>query len=129
VLKALVVDDNTLTLRALTEQLAAAGEIHVVGWASSGADALLRADYFGPDLVVLDLQLGDMSGLDVARHLKRRAVPPFVAIVSVHDQREYAAAAGEAGADAFISKWEFDERLPELIERVMAYCEGRELPL
>lgn len=125
VLKALVVDDNAHTLRALSEKLSAAGEIHVVAWAASGAEALLRADHFVPDLVVLDLQLGDMSGLEVSRHLKRRVVPPFVAIVSVHDQREYAAAAAEAGADAFVSKWEFDEQLPHLIERVVAYCEER----
>jgi DNA-binding NarL/FixJ family response regulator len=121
----MVVDDNTLTLRALTEKLAAAGEIHVAGWASSGAEALLRADYFEPDFVVLDLSLGDMSGLDVARHLKRRPVPPFVAIVSVHDEREYAEAAIEAGADVFVAKWEFDERLPELIARAISYCERR----
>ncbi len=124
-LKALVVDDNTLTLRALTEKLSAAGELHVVGWATSGAEALLRADLFMPDLVVLDLSLGDMSGMEVARHLKRRVVPPFVAIVSVNDGREYADAAAEAGADAFVSKWEFDERLPELIKQAIAFSERR----
>src|SRR5260221_7267012 len=71
VLRALVVDDNAWTLRALTEKLAASGAIHVVGWASSGADALVRADQFVPDFVLLDYQLGDMTGLDVARRLKR----------------------------------------------------------
>ena len=121
----MVVDDHSWTLRALTECLAASGAIHMVGWAVSGADALLRADQFFPHLVLLDYSLGDMTGLDVARRLKRRSNPPFVAIVTAHDQKEYETAAMAAGADAFVSKWEFAERLPGLIEQAIAYCASR----
>ena len=120
-LRALVVDDNARALAALTERLAASGEIYVVGWAASGKDALAKVDLFFPNLVLLDLNLGDMSGFDVARSIKQRPNPPFVAIVTVHDEPEYEAAASDAGADLFLSKWSFAEQMGELLERAKAY--------
>jgi len=120
-LRALVVDDNVKTLKVLSERLLASGEFHVVGWAGSGAEALVHADVFDPDMVLLDLSLGDMSGLDVATQLKRSPRPPYIAIVSTNDVAAYASAAAQAGADAFVSKWEFAERLPGLIADALEY--------
>ena len=125
VLRTIVVDDSHLTLKVLTARLRQSPDVSIEGWAASGADALIAVERFRPDLVLLDMSLGDMNGLEVARLLKARPGAPFIAIVTAHDLPEYETAAMEAGADAFVSKWKFAELLPGVIERAKGYVESQ----
>ena len=123
VLRTLIVDDSFTTLKVLSARMAAFADVHLEGLAGSGAEALVMTERFRPDLVLLDVSLGDMSGFEVARTLKARADAPFVAIVTVHDLPEYQQAAEAAGADAFVSKHELAAELPEVIVRARAWAE------
>jgi DNA-binding NarL/FixJ family response regulator len=99
----LLVDDHA-AFRAIARVLIKAAGYRVVAEAADGAAALLAADKHSPDIVVLDIRLPDMSGLDVARRLTAGSAAPVVILISSGDSREYARVAREAGARGFIAK-------------------------
>lgn len=110
-LKVLLVDDNLEFLEVASDFLSGHAAIEIVGLAESGRRALELAAEFSPDLVILDLVMPGMNGLDVTRKLKALPAPPFVVIVTLYDGREFSSLAHNAGADGFITKSEFGELL------------------
>jgi DNA-binding LytR/AlgR family response regulator len=122
-LKTLIVDDEPIARRVLREGLEALGDIDIVGEAESGATALAQIAAHQPDLVLLDLQMPVMGGLDVVRNLRRGSHMPVVVIVTAYD--EYALRAFEAGAIDYLLKPVSEERLAEAVERAKR-ATGRE---
>jgi CheY-like chemotaxis protein len=116
-IKVLLVDDNPEFLEVAANFLAGLDDVHVVGLASSGREALCLVHDLAPDLVLMDLSMPEMNGLEATRRLKRLPLPPHVVIVTLYDGPESAAAAREAGADDFITKSEFGDSLLPLIHR------------
>lgn len=115
-LRALLIDDNPRFLSALEFLLGAYPEVTVVGSASSGTDGLQQARELQPELVLVDLTLPDLSGLEVARQLSASASSPHtVVIISLHCGQDFVAAAQAAGALTFISKIDLADRLPSLL--------------
>jgi putative two-component system response regulator len=102
--KVLVVDDYEPNARGMRDLLVAAG--HTVRVAHTGADALRFAGDEPPDLVVLDVVMPEMSGVEVCRELKTRnltRLTPVVLVTGSHDHAHRLAGL-EAGADDFLSK-------------------------
>jgi len=99
--RVLAVDDEPHILRALETILEGAG--YEVDTAASGADAIARAALRPPDAVVLDLVLGDRSGIEVCRELREWTQAPIL-IVSVVGDEEEKVAALDAGADDYVTK-------------------------
>jgi len=102
--KVLVVDDHEATANGMRDLLVAAG--YKVRIAYNGADALKLAADDAPDLVLLDVMMPGMSGVDVCRELKARSatrLTPVVLITASHD-REYRLSGLDAGADDFLTK-------------------------
>jgi DNA-binding NarL/FixJ family response regulator len=104
-LRVLIVDDNAHFLDAARHLLDREG-ITVVGVASTGAEAIRRADECGVDLVLVDIDLGQESGLDLARSLmagvnggQRRVI-----LMSAYPEEEFAELIDESPAVAFIPK-------------------------
>jgi len=114
-LKTLIVDDEPIARRVLREELEAVADVEVVGEADGGAVALQKIASQQPDLVLLDLQMPAMSGLEVVRQLKQGTRMPVVVIVTAYDK--YALQAFEAGAVDYLLKPVSQERLCEAIER------------
>lgn len=110
-LRCLLVDDSTGFLEAARTLLEREG-IAVVGMASTGAEALQGARQLDPDLVLLDISLGNESGFDVARHLKRdgRSERPSVILISTHPEDEFADLVEESPAVGFLSKSDLSAR-------------------
>jgi CheY-like chemotaxis protein len=117
---ALLVDDNGDFLDAAERLLGVTGTIAVVGRATSGREALEQVNRLHPDLVLMDWAMPGMSGLEATRHLKNRAEPPLVVLVTAHDAPRYRTAAREAGADGFVPKAEFHTQLVPLIQSLCA---------
>jgi len=115
-MKALIVDDEPIARRVLREGLEAFPEVHVVGEAGDGKEALQRIAKLQPDLVFLDLQMPVLSGLEVVRHL----APPLPVIVIVTAFDEHAIQAFEAGAIDYLLKPVSETRLRRAIERANA---------
>ncbi|MBD0328530.1 MAG: response regulator transcription factor [Thermoleophilia bacterium] len=115
----MLVDDHPLILAALERALARASDLAVVGVAQSGREGLAVAERTDPDVVVLDLRMPDLSGLECVAELKRRR--PGVRVVMLSAVADPAAirAALEAGADAYVVKSVNPIDMPSVIRQVV----------
>ena len=100
----LVVDDHPLFRKAVLQLLARAGAFRVVGEASSGAEGLELAQALSPELILLDLNMKDMSGLDVLKVVKSWGLDTRVVMLTVADGLADVLAALRAGADGYLLK-------------------------
>ena len=103
-LRVLVVDDNESVRRSICQILDSQTDIEVICQAVDGADALNQARQHHPDLVLLDITMPTMNGLDAARILKREFPAMHVVIVSQHDSRGFQWAALAAGVSGYVVK-------------------------
>jgi two-component system NtrC family sensor kinase len=107
--KVLIVDDSPGFLESAAQFLSAEPGYEVVGRAASGAEAIERVQALRPDVVLMDVAMPGMSGIEAARRIKALPAPPRILIVSVYDSGEHRRAAEAAGADGYVGKWEFVE--------------------
>src|SRR6202046_5859349 len=99
--KVLVVDDDPSLLKALRIGLTARGDDVIV--AHSGAEAINQVALAGPDLVILDLGLPDLDGLEVCRRVREFSDVPIVVLSAYGDEHRKVEAL-DSGADDFITK-------------------------
>jgi two-component system response regulator EvgA len=101
----LVVDDHP-SFRSSARALLAAEGYEVVGEAEDGAAALAAVDQLAPELVLLDIQLPDTDGFDVARQLLARDATLRIVLISSRDRSQYGPLIEECGALGFVAKAE-----------------------
>jgi DNA-binding NarL/FixJ family response regulator len=101
--RVLVVDDHPSFRRCVRALLTSEG-FDVVGEAEDGESALALATELSPDLVLLDIQLPDISGFEVVSRLHETNPELEIVLVSSRDQNAYGSALGESGARGFITK-------------------------
>jgi two-component system response regulator AlgR len=118
-MKVLIVDDEPLARRRLATLLAGVDGVEVVGEAADGAQALAAVDRHDPDLVLLDIRMPGIDGLEVARRLALRDDPPMVVFCTAYDQ--HALAAFDAEAVDYLLKPVRRERLLAALERVRRF--------
>jgi DNA-binding NarL/FixJ family response regulator len=99
----LIVDDHP-SFRASARLMLESEGYDVVGEAADGSAALLAAADLQPELVVLDVQLPDMDGFEVARRLTGGGGGPIVVLVSSRDGSDFGPLVAESGARGFIAK-------------------------
>ena len=100
----LIVDDNSILRGLMRAIMAEESDLHVVGEAADGAEAIRLAQELRPDIMLLDLALPRVSGLEVLRWTKAERPEIKVIIVTVHDEDAYRQVAADGGADAFLLK-------------------------
>jgi DNA-binding LytR/AlgR family response regulator len=122
-LRTLIVDDEPIARRILREELDSLKDVEVVGEAENGASALDKISAQRPDLVLLDLQMPGMGGLEVVRSLRHGTHMPVIVIVTAYDK--YALEAFEAGAVDYLLKPVGQDRLADAVERAKRVT-GRE---
>ena len=98
----LCIDDSPEMLEVLVDLLQ--WEFLVVGTLSSGALALDQAANFKPDIILLDVDLGDISGFRVAEHLRSSGCPARIVFLSVHESIDFIRAAQDLGAAGYVFK-------------------------
>jgi DNA-binding NarL/FixJ family response regulator len=103
-LRLLLVDDSAEFLESAARLLALHQELRIVGRAASGSAALEQVAALNPDLVLMDLAMPGMNGLETTRRIKAQPAAPCVVIMTLYDVAEYRAAARDATADGFIAK-------------------------
>lgn len=101
-LKVLIVDDEPPARERLRSLLDEIGDSEVVGEAGSGAEALSQATALSPDVVLLDVRMPGMDGIEAARHLSTLEEPPAVIFTTAYDQ--YAVNAFETRAVGYLLK-------------------------
>ncbi len=101
-LRLVLADDHRMLREALAELLAREPDFEVAGEAASGREALEQVGRLRPDLLVLDVGLPDMSGIEVARRLRHSATK--VLVLSAHADKRFVQEALKAGAAGYVSK-------------------------
>ncbi len=109
-IRILLVDDNRRFLEVVGRFLKRES-FDVVGLALSGTTALDQVRRLHPDLVLMDIALPHMNGLEATREIKRQPNPPRVIVLTMHDNSAYVAEARAVGADGFVAKSDFGLQL------------------
>ncbi len=115
----LLVDDHPLMRKGLALTLDAEADLEVVGQASDAEEALGVFDDLAPDLVLVDVSLPGMNGIELVKHLIVRDEEVKVLVVSRHDESLYAERAVRAGAKGYVSKLEADEAIVKAVRYVL----------
>ena len=102
--RVLIVDDHNTFADLLAMALSSEEDFQCVGTASTGAAALDLATRLRPDIVVMDIQLGAESGLDVARRIRDLLPNSVIVVVSAHRDPNWVVRAAQSGASAFAPK-------------------------
>ena len=117
-IKVLLVDDHEGFINAVLRHMRKHPWVEVVGTAGNGIEAVARSESLRPDVVLMDLAMPEMGGLQATRLIKAQDAPPFVAIVSHFDDNEHREHAQRAGSDAFVSKLNYMQEVLPLLERL-----------
>lgn len=107
VVRVLLVDDQAPFLRAMSAVVEETAGFEVVGEASSGEESILAAAELLPDLVLMDVNLPGIDGLETTRRLQGRQSPPVVLLLSTYDEDAGAHVVAECGAAAYVTKSAF----------------------
>ncbi len=117
-MRALVVDDSALVRRAVCNLISEQEHWEVCGEAASGAETLARARELQPDLVLLDINLPDMSGIEVVRQIRSEMANGAILVMSHHDPSLFLAGVLEAGADGCLDKGNIGSELSQNLNRL-----------
>lgn len=119
-IRVLLAEDQAMVLGALAALLEIEPDFEVVGRAPDGAAALAEAERLRPDVVLADIEMPRMTGLELAAELRRRGHPARVVILTTFARPGYLRRALEAGATGYLLKDSPSERLADAIRRVHA---------
>jgi len=103
-IRVLVVDDHTIVRDGICALLALVGDIEVVGEAVNGSEALKMVAELKPDVVLMDIAMPIMGGLEATRRITREFPKTRVLVITQHDDKEYVFPVIESGASGLISK-------------------------
>jgi DNA-binding NarL/FixJ family response regulator len=117
-LRILLVDDHPLFRQGIRWTLEAENDMEIVGEVSDGQAALQQADTHLPDVIVCDINLPGMNGLEVTRILRRRSPQCAIVVLTMHEDDEQLFNAIRVGAAAYITKGISPDDLVNVVRRV-----------
>ncbi|MDE2980769.1 MAG: response regulator transcription factor [Gemmatimonadota bacterium] len=102
--RVLLVDDHNVVRAGLRALLESMGPVDVVGEASSGEEAVDKAQMLEPDIVIMDLAMPGMDGVEATRRITKLGIETKVLVLTIHDEDEFLMPALDAGAEGFLNK-------------------------
>lgn len=120
-IKILVVDDHAILRDGIRALLALQDDIEIVGEAAEGKEAIEKARELEPDVIVMDLAMPGMDGLEATRRIRKKNPSVRVLVLTQHDSKEYILSAIKAGATGYIPKRALGS---ELITGIRTVCQG-----
>ncbi len=117
----MIVDDHKMVREGLTKLIELDGEIKVVEEATDGLDCIHKLRKAKPDVILLDLNMPDMDGIETLKTLNRKKSRPKVLVLTVHNEIEYLMKMLDMGVDGYILK---DSSSRELIRAIRFVYEG-----
>lgn len=118
VIRVVLADDHAVVRVGLKAVLAAARDVEVVGEASDGREAVALAERLKPDVVVMDLTMGDAGGAEATAEIVKRGLPSRVLILTMHAEEDYLVPLLEAGAAGYLMKSTADRDLVDAVRTV-----------
>jgi DNA-binding NarL/FixJ family response regulator len=143
----LIADDHPLLRDGIVQLLVKEADFEVVGEAADGEEAVRLVSEKSPDVVVMDIEMPKVDGLDATRQIKNNHPGTSVLVLTAHDDEEYVAAVMDAGATGYLLKTTYGKELVEAIRavrlgefvldtrigprvfRAFARCSNRQVPL
>jgi DNA-binding NarL/FixJ family response regulator len=116
----LIIDDHSLMRRGLRELIDRERDLEVCGEAESARTALDLLEQIEPDVVIMDLTLTDLHGLDLIGQVKNRYPDVRIVVLSMHDEKLYAERCLRAGASGYVQKRDAPEKVIRAIRSVLA---------
>ena len=99
-----IAEDHTILREGLRALLSSSPEFDIVGEAEDGREAIGCVEKLKPNLILTDLSMPKMNGMDAIREIRRRAPETKILVLTVHKTEEYILAALKAGADGYLLK-------------------------
>jgi two-component system, NarL family, response regulator NreC len=121
VIRVVLIDDHAVVRAGIKAVLSTASDIDVIGEGRTGKEALSLAQRLDPDVIVMDLSMGEMDGADATRELVRRKTRARILILTMHAAEAYVVQLLEAGASGYLVKSAEDR---ELVDAVRAVAHG-----
>jgi two-component system, NarL family, response regulator NreC len=121
-IRVLVADDHTIVRQGVVSLLQASGDCTVVGEASDGMEAVEQTLATRPDVVVLDIGMPRLSGLEAVRRIRQEAPRTRILVLTMHEEEEYVVHLVKAGASGYLVK---DSAAGELLAAVRALARGQ----
>ena len=117
----MIADDHSLIREGLKSLLELEGDIKVIAEAEDGADCLSKLESIKPDVLLLDINMPVMNGLEVLKKLKEKKSDVKVLVLTVHNEIEYLMKAVDIGIDGYVLK---DSESSELKKAIFTIAEG-----
>lgn len=117
-IRVLVVDDHTVVRRGICDYLADEPDIEVVAAVASGAEALAKVESVQPDVVILDIQMPDLSGIQVTERIKAHHPAIKVLILTAYDDDPYIFSLLRAGVNGYLLKTVGPDELTQAVHAV-----------
>ncbi len=111
-------DDHFLIREGLRNILEEKADLQVVGEAADGLELLVLLDQLRPNLVVLDISMPHLQGIETARQIKMKYPAMKILILTMHGEREYLYEAISAGVDGYLLKEDAPQEIFEALERI-----------
>jgi len=121
-IRIVLAEDHTILREGLRALLSADPKFEIVGEADDGREGIRRVDKLAPDLVVMDLSMPRMTGMDAIREIKRRHPATKIIALTVHKAEEYLRTTLQAGADGYVLK---DATHVELLLAIQNVLKGK----
>ena len=120
-IKVLLVDDHPVVREGLRTMLSTASDIEVVAEACDGLDAIEKVNESRPDVVLMDLRMPNLDGLEATKRIKSQPSPPAIIVLTIYDNDAYIVDAVRAGAGGYLLK---DTSRDLLIHAIHAVTSG-----
>lgn len=120
-IRLLLIDDNPAFLAAASTFLGTQPDVVIVAAAHDGQDGLVKAASLQPDLVLLDISMPGINGLEVAHRMQSLPAPPIIVFVSLNESEAYRTAARDLGVAGFLAKGRLTVDFPPLIESLFKH--------
>lgn len=120
-IRLLLVDDHPIVLDGIKSHLCAQPEFEVVGDAANGQEALRKAKLLLPDVILMDISMPHMNGLEAISHLRKQVPNAKILILTMHESKEYIAQVVRSGARGYLLK---DSAPAELVGAIKAVHTG-----
>lgn len=119
--KIMITDDHSIIREGLKNLLELDGQIEVIAEAVDGKDCLDKLSIYKPDVLLLDINMPNMNGLEVLQQLKARKMKVKVLVLTVHNETEYLMKAVDIGINGYVLK---DSESSELKKAIFSIVEG-----
>lgn len=120
-IKIMLVDDHEMVREGVKQLIEFDGDIQVIAQASNGEDCLKLLDQELPDILLLDVNMIGMNGIEVLKEIRKNRIPVKVAMLTVHNEVEYLANLVDIGIEGYILK---DSSSAELVRAIKQIYQG-----